>query len=128
MTICEECGVETMRSVTKFYATGPKTTCFRCEHPVHSSPAANPYADLTLEHVITEDGKPLHVTSKRQLLEAEKKYHFRSLVAHTDEANFDKPPQTEKRNLNQMFTDTNRWMYPETAKRMLKDFERGEIT
>jgi hypothetical protein len=125
--ICADCQHETTRYVTKFHSGGARTTCHTCEHPVHSSLAANPYADLTIEHVVTEDGKPLRVTSKRQLLEAEKKYHFRSLVAHTDEANFDKPPQQATGSVADFMTREKKWMYPEVAQAMLREVKEKGI-
>jgi hypothetical protein len=92
--ICESCGEETPRYVMKFYSGKAHYTCHVCEHPRHSVPrCTNPYSDMVIDHVVTEEGKPLRVTSRRQLEAAEKRYHFRSLVAHTDSANFDKPPQ-----------------------------------
>lgn len=84
---------------------------------------------MILDHVTDEEtGKPLRITSARQLREAEKRYKFRSLVGHTEEANFDKPPQGEKRNLAQIMLDEGKFLYPDVARSMIKEMRRtGEI-
>lgn len=123
---CEDCGVTTSRYVTKFHSGGSRTTCHTCEHPVKAT-CHNPFSDLTLEHVHDEQGRPLRVTSSRQLREAEKKYHFRSVVAHTDEANFDKPPQQQKGDLYDFMSREKKWLYPEIAESMIKDMREGRL-
>jgi hypothetical protein len=92
--ICSSCGTETERYIMKPTLQGKLVVeCKVCNQPRHSAPSCvNPYSDLVLTHCHDETGKPVRVTSKRQLLEAEKRYHFKSLVATYDEANFDKAP------------------------------------
>lgn len=132
--ICDDCGQETQRYVMKFWAGRAHYSCRVCEHPRHSAIACvNPYADLTLEHVLDEQGKPVRVTSRRQLEQAEKRYNFRSLVAHTNSDNFDKPPQQRKMDALDEVTAAGRagkkdaqgnpigWLYPSVAERMLKE-------
>lgn len=120
---CQSCNHEVQRYVTKFHASGAiTTTCHTCEHPVHSSTVgAIPSDGLVLDHVLDESGKPVRVTSLRQLREAETRYHFRSLIGHTDEANFDKPPQQPTGTIADFMTREKKWAYEDTALRMLKD-------
>lgn len=90
--ICNACGEDTEHYFMKQTLEGKfYVECKICNQPRHSAPCTNPYSDLTLTHVHDDEGKPVRVTSKRQLLQAEKRYNFRSLVAHMNEENFDKP-------------------------------------
>ena len=128
--LCDDCGHETSRYITKFFGSKVKTTCHVCEHPCHAiAQCKNPYENLTIDHVIDDHtGKPLRVTSARQLREAEKRLHFRSLIGHTAEADFDKPPQGESRSIAEIMFAENKFLYPEVAKSMLKEMERnGEL-
>ena len=129
MVTCIDCGHPTSVYTVKFRAGKILHSCKVCEHPpTQDRSVANPYSEMVIDHVTAEDGRPLRVTSKRQLLEAEKKYHFRSLVAHTDEANFDKPPQRQTPNLAEVMTRENKWLYPDIGPRMYKEMkERGEV-
>lgn len=142
--VCDKCGKEVSR-----YSQWPieqpdgkyrfVTSCYVCEHPRHSAPScANPFGDLVLEHVHDEQGKPVRVTSLRQLREAEKRYGFRSLVANSDEKNFDKPDviaPKRPRDAFESMSEHNKWLYPDMARTMLADpaiqhelrRERGEI-
>lgn len=141
---CDTCGEMTERYILRLSSGKFYTECKVCDQPRHSAPSCvNPYADLTLEHVTGEDGKPVRVTSKRQLLEAEKRYNFRSLVAHTYEANFDKPPQDKLANLHpadriaaQMNEQSGRrdargnklgFLFPEQANAMLREMKEKNI-
>lgn len=81
---------------------------------------------MVIEHVRDEEGKPLRVTSRRQLEEAEKKYHFRSLVAHTWEENFDKPPKVAAPTLQEAMFKSNNWLYPDVAKAMIDNWDKIE--
>ena len=65
--------------------------------------ATNPYGDLTLQHVHDENGKPLRVTSARQLREAETRYNFSSVVANQDSKNFDTPPPSHQRHVGEFY-------------------------
>jgi hypothetical protein len=139
--ICESCGIETPRYVTKFFSGRAHHTCHVCEHPRHSAPCTNPYGNLVIEHVLTEENKPLRVTSKRQLLEAEKKYKFRSLVAHMNSENWDKPPQTpaltgadrilatmeDRRGQRDSHGNKLGFLFPDTARQMLKQIKDEKI-
>ena len=86
------------------------------------------FSDLTLSHVAGEDGRPLRVTSLRQLREAEKKYKFRSWAANQDEKNFDKPPEAPSNRIADHLTKEKKWLFPETANAMLKEIERRGIS
>lgn len=128
----------------KFANGNSYTECKVCEYPRHSvAVCTNPYSDLTLTHCLDEQGQPVRVTSKRQLLEAEKRYNFRSLVAHTDSINFDKPPQDKLANLHpadriaqQMQEQVGRrdskgnklgFLYPEVANAQLRELKEKGI-
>jgi hypothetical protein len=52
----------------------------------------NPYGDLRLDHIHGEDGKPIRVTSSRQLSAAEQRYNFASVVRNMDSQNIDRAP------------------------------------
>lgn len=126
---CGKCGHDTTSYTMKFRANSVQYECHVCEHPpISDARCANPFSEIVLDHVTGEDGRPLRVTSSRQLREAEKKYNFRSLVAHTDEANFDKPPQRNQESIADAMTRTNKWMYPDVAIPMMKEMKaRGEL-
>lgn len=58
----------------------------------------NPFStagELILEHIYDENGKPLRVTSRRQLEEAESRYHFNHIPTNMDRENWDKPKQQQ---------------------------------
>lgn len=129
--VCDNCGQTVAR-----YSQWPKeqpdgkykfiTSCYVCEHPQHAmaSGAVRVFSELTLDHVTGEDGKPVRVTSLRQLREAEKRYGFRSVVANSDEKNFDNPNAIKRQMPNDAFeamTANNKWMYPDIAKAQLAD-------
>ncbi len=63
---------------------------YYCKHDVpkmyreSSGSAYNPY-NLTLDHVYDERGEKVHVSSLKEMLEAEKKYKFRHIVTHYDD-------------------------------------------
>lgn len=128
--ICVDCGHETTNYTMKFRADKVQYSCRVCEHPpIRDQRVANPYSEMIIDHVLGEDNKPLRVTSARQLREAEKRYHFRSLVAHTNEADFDKPPQTNQASIAEQMTRDQKWLYPEIAIPMMKEMrQRGEIS
>lgn len=126
---CHTCGQTSTQYTTKFRGDKVLYYCKPCEHPVHSdlNLGKSLFGDLTLDHVMDEFGKPVRVTSRRQLLEAEKRYKFRSLIGHSDEANFDKPPQGEHRKLDEIMFDEKKWLYPDVARAMLKEMkEKGD--
>jgi hypothetical protein len=83
---------------------------------------------LTLDHVTDEAGRPVEVTSLRQMQEAETRYRFKSLVANEREADFDKPPQTREKDLFEATTESGGWLYPEIVEAMLPELRAaGEI-
>jgi hypothetical protein len=126
---CDKCGAEATSYTMRFRAGRIQHECHVCEHPpISDARCANPYSEMVIDHVTGDDGKPLRITSSRQLREAEKKYHFRSLVGHTDEANFDRPPQRKQESIAEAMTRTNKWMYPDVAIPMMKEMKaRGEL-
>jgi len=58
--------------------------------------ADNPFrnnGELVLEHVHDSDGKPLRVTSMRQLEAAQNRLHFNHIPTNMDRADWDRPKQ-----------------------------------
>jgi hypothetical protein len=90
---CSSCGLPVFR--TKFLVTsgswvGVDCGCAR-ERAVLSVNGS--FSDLTLDHIHDSAGKPVRVTSLRQLRQAEKDYNFVHRVANYDGANIDIPEQ-----------------------------------
>jgi len=109
-------------------ARGPRRICRHCRSPRMRESLVNPYYDLTLDHVHDHSGQPVRVTSLRQLQQAEKEFKFKSLVGNEREADFDKPPQTPKRDLFDAMTEENKWLFPDIGLEMVRELrESGEI-
>lgn len=133
--ICSNCARPTIHYKQKLAPAGapadaPKwiITCHACANPRHSELTANPLAELVMDHVHDESGNPVRVTSLRQLREAEKRYHFSSVVANQDAANFDTPPKHTSGDVMAEMTRENKWLYPEVAEQMLADMKaKGEL-
>jgi hypothetical protein len=138
--VCEGCGAETNQYTMRFFSGRAHYECRVCSHPRHrASQCVNPYENLVLEHVHDEFGKPVRVTSRRQLQQAEKRYNFRSVVGNYLEENFDKPPQQRKMSPIDEVTTAGRagkkdakgnrigWMYPEVAEKMLAEVRAKNI-
>ena len=143
--VCDTCNTVTERYFIKFRDGRSFTECKVCNQPRHSAPSCvNPYSDLTLTHVHNERGEPVRVTSKRQLLEAEKRYHFKSVVANMNSENFDKPPVGDPcagmhpadRIAKQMQEQVGRrdsrgnklgFLFPEQATQLLKEIKEKNI-
>jgi hypothetical protein len=130
--ICTTCSRSTIHYKQKLAPEGAASkwiiTCHACANPRHSELTANPLGDLTLTHVTDEAGQPVRVTSLRQLREAEKRYHFSSVVANSDAANFDTPPAHTSGDVLSEMSRENKWLYPEVAEQMLADMRRsGEL-
>lgn len=124
--ICSACGHATTSYTLKFSGASPEATCKICENPRHSLTAGHGesmFADLTIDHVTDEFGKPVRVTSRRQLHEAEKRYRFQHHAANHDQANWDKPPQPQSGSIQ----DNVKWLYPEIAKQQIKDMKEGRL-
>jgi putative FmdB family regulatory protein len=85
---CPECGsedTEQLISVPHFQMAPRKFEIKRGQ-------AQNPFADLTLQHIRGEDGRPIKVNSERELRAAEKRYGF----THAASWGLEKePPQHE---------------------------------
>lgn len=123
-----DCGHDAVSYSIRLTARGRKTVCRNCQRPKLRESAANPFADLTLEHVHGHDDRPLHVTSLRDLRRAEKEFKFKSLVANERECDFDKPPQKEAVNLCEAMDEAGLYSYPEAARAMIKELrDTGEI-
>ena len=93
---CGECGEMSYRL---HYKPGSKK--FLCEDCAGAASimvdSDNPFrnnGELVLEHV-HEDGKPLRVTSMRQLEAAQNRLHFNHIPTNMDRANWDKPKQQQ---------------------------------
>lgn len=90
--ICDNCEKPIYRKVfTGDRWLGVDCGCYRERR--RAITAVNPFADFQLEHVHDETGKPLRVTSIRQLSEAEKRYDFASVILNQDHGNVDDAPQ-----------------------------------
>ena len=129
-TICTDCNQPTLNYRQRLLPSGRwKITCNVCANPQHSNLAvATPLAELVLDHQHDELGRPLRVTSLRQLREAEQRLGFRSLVANEDARNFDRPPQSDRGDMFQRMSDEGQWLYPEVAESMLAEMrESGEL-
>jgi len=89
---CDQCSKPVYRQVfvpgTGFM--GVDCHCYR-ERP-RATTAVNPYGDLTLEHIHV-DGKPLRVTSSRQLAKAEVEHNFIHVARNMDQCRMDDAPQ-----------------------------------
>lgn len=68
------------------------------------------------------------MSSLRQLYQAEKQFHFKSLVANEREVDFDKPPQTPPTSAFDAMSREGRWLYPDIAEGMIQEMrESGEL-
>lgn len=121
--ICD-CGHDSPSYVVQ-YRPRRRLICRLCSRPQPRETCSNPFAALTLDHVHDGQGRPLEITSLRQLRDAEKRHHFSSCVANTDSANFDKPPQTRQTDAFDAMTKEGRWLYPEVAQAMLQEMRAG---
>jgi len=122
------CGHDATHYTIRLTASGPRTCCRACRSPRLHQSIVNPYASLRLEHATDDLGNPLEVSSLRQLREAERRYHFRSLVANEREADFDKPPQHQPKDLLEQTTEQGGWLYPEVAEGLIREMrETGEL-
>ncbi len=87
-TACDKCGAVGIRLTG--VPNGDGSFSWYCKHDLPkmfretNGAAYNPY-DLTLDHVYDENGHKVHVSSKKEMLEAEKKYKFRHIVTHYDD-------------------------------------------
>ncbi len=63
-----------------------------CARTLASVSLANPYSDLTLDHIFDERGQKVRVTSIHQLREAEKRFGFKHHVANMEEKHFSVAP------------------------------------
>lgn len=100
--LCEQCGEQCFRTrYVKGKFIGLDCRCYT--EKVQAASAVNPYGDLTLEHVHGDDGKPLRVTSSRQLAEAEKRHNFISVVRNMDQQNIDTPPVNRIRTVDDVY-------------------------
>jgi hypothetical protein len=90
---CDTCGKPVYR--VKYFASSQNFVGVDCgcarERAVLSVNGS--FSDLTITHIHGDDGKPIRVTSLRQLREAEKKYNFVHRVANYDGENINIPEQ-----------------------------------
>ena len=98
---CDECGEIVFR--VRFTAGRFLGVDCRCVREKVEATCTNPYADLTIQHVHDEHGKPIRVTSARQLGEAEQRYNFASVVRNMDAKNFNAPPQARKQGIKETY-------------------------
>lgn len=99
---CDGCGDPVFRTRLiggKFLGIG----C-RCAREIRAAlSVTNPFGDLTLDHVHDERGKPVRVTSLRQLGEAEKRHNFSSVVLASDARNVDTPLQQRAPSMSDLY-------------------------
>lgn len=125
--ICS-CGHSATHYSVRLTAAGPRTCCRSCRSPRLHQSVANPFSSLRLDHATDEQGQPVEVSSLGQLREAEKRYHFKSLVANECSADFDKPPQHRPKDLLEQTTEQRGWLYPEVAEGLIREMrETGEL-
>lgn len=99
--VCDGCGKPIYRSrLIRKRWLGVDCGCVR-EEAIKST--INPYGDLTIQHIHGEDGKPIRVTSSRQLAEAEVRYNFSSVVRNMEQKNFDAPPQARRQGIGETY-------------------------
>jgi hypothetical protein len=104
-------------------------TCHVCAKPRHAGGGClNPFAALTLTHARDELDQPIQVSSLRQLRQAEQRYHFKSVVANSDERGFDTPPSTRTPDLFEQMSQETKWLYPDVAESLVREMrEAGEL-
>ena len=95
--ICGQCGESVYRQLFdgKQWA-GVDCGCYgknRRQAQVDAPGLETAFSDLTLEHIHGDDGRPLRVTSSRQLAQAEQRHKFISVVRNMDAQNFNDAPQ-----------------------------------
>jgi hypothetical protein len=94
---CDECGKAIYRKIFDGNEwRGVDCGCYSksCHRSTVEAPAIDTtYDGLVLEHVHGDDGKPLRVTSSRQLAQAEQRHNFISVVRNMDAQNFNDAPQ-----------------------------------
>ena len=94
MIVCSKCGREDARGVVVFTAAGSVEYCHFCNPRAFRDKAKSLFGDgLTLDHVRTEDGKPITVHSTKELRAAEKRNNF--ALAIMSDNDISKPPQHE---------------------------------
>jgi|FreactTroBogLake_1042271.scaffolds.fasta_scaffold41506_2 hypothetical protein len=125
---CDSCHQEADVYSRVLTRSGFKTRCRACARPKVRPSCFNPFSDLALDHVRTSDGRPVHVSSLRQLREVEKEHRCISLVGNMDEARFDDPPQHKPQTAFDTMSQERRWLFPDVAEAMVKDMRaNGEI-
>jgi transcription initiation factor TFIIIB Brf1 subunit/transcription initiation factor TFIIB len=99
---CDRCGetVYRVKLLGNGQWVGEDCGCLRTKVVAETN---NPFSELTLEHCHDEYGKPIRVTSLRQLQAAENRYGFASVVANMDDANVNTPPQQKRMEVADMY-------------------------
>ena len=93
---CGQCGKDNYR--TTFVASqgkwlGAECGCFSVRFLRDTDSPFSTNGELVLQHIHDSDGKPLRVTSMRELEAAQSKYHFNHVVTNMDRGNQDQPKQ-----------------------------------
>jgi hypothetical protein len=123
-----DCGHDSSCFTVNIGPRGPRRVCRNCRSPRVRESVFNPYADLTMEHVHGDDGRPLHVSSLRELRDAEKRHAFKSLVANENESDFQKPPQHREKDLFERTSEAGNWLFPDVAEGLIREMrETGEL-
>lgn len=126
--ICDQCNHEASVYTRKATRSGMKTVCRSCQTGRVRTSVYNPFAELVLDHVRDHNDRPVHVSSLRQLREVEKQHHCVSLIANSDERNFDTPPQKKSPTVADQMGREGKWLYPEIAEPMYREMrEAGEV-
>ena len=104
---CDQCGerVHRARVLLSGLTVGYDCKCTRVDAGMQVD-FDNPFrtaGELRLSHIYGDDGKPLRVTSRRQLEEAQQKYHFNHIPTNMDRANWDSPKQQRVYNVGDRY-------------------------
>lgn len=102
---CSVCGERVYRACVLVTGETVGYDCRCAKTPVaidYDNPFRNE-GELRLNHVHDEQGKPLRVTSRRQLEEAQKKHNFNHVPTNMDKANWDSPKQQPVYTINDLY-------------------------
>lgn len=104
--VCDACGKDNYRTT---FVVGRKqwlgAEC-GCLHIGVIRDADNPFktnGELVLEHIHGEDGKPLRVTSRRELEAAQKTHNFVHVPTNMDRSNWDRPAQQRQYTVGDLY-------------------------
>lgn len=102
---CSACGERVYRArvLSNGDTVGYDCRCARTPVAVDYDNPFRSSGELVLDHIHTESGERLRVTSRRQLQEAESKHHFNHVATNMDKANWDSPKQQQTYTVNDLY-------------------------